>query len=342
MADAPVFIVGAPRSGTTLVRSMLAAGAELSIPPESHFVGYLYRRYAGKLDRWTPRLSEQLARDIVGDAHFLDWDLDPRTTLTGVVAAQPASFAETIELVYRLYAEREGKTRWGDKTPHYLFAYKELRRLFPHLLLIDVVRDGRDVACSHLALSKRGIRWVARSTPAAAIWWRESISEGKRAAVELGQRYLRVRYEDVVGNPEKTLARLCEFVGIAYDASMVDYVSRVKIPRESPHAALFERTGAGLGPAARNWRSELRTREIRDFEAVAGETLDELGYEVACSGISPRERAVARARAQLFWRRRLALIDARHAAHRYVPVVMRANQRKHTRNWPRPDHATAA
>jgi len=212
-ARGPLFIVGAPRSGTTLVRSLLAANPGISIPPESHFVSYLHHRYAGRLDRWRPADSRALARDIADDAHFRDWGLDPDVTTTEVLAANPGSFAETVEQFYLAYARRENKTRWGDKTPHYLFEHETLLRAWPDLLLLNVLRDGRDVASSHLAFTRKGGPWLARSAPSAAIWWKYSLRQARAARARLGSRFAEIRYEDLVATGGRALAAVVPAAG---------------------------------------------------------------------------------------------------------------------------------
>jgi hypothetical protein len=313
---------------------MLAANSELSIPPESHFIGYLYRRFAHKFDRWTPRLTRRLTMDIVSDAHFRDWGMDPNATAAAVLADEPATFAATIERFYLLYAEQEGKHRWGDKTPHYLFAYRELRQLFPDLLLVNVVRDGRDVLCSHLALRRDGARWTADSVPLAAAWWRQSIRAAERAALELGPRYADVRYEELVTEPEATLARLCAFVGIVYEPAMLRYETHVRFSDSAMYRSFFVRAQGGLQSHARNWRAELSRRQIAEFEAVAGADLEKLGYGLSGVACARATRAQARARAAVAWQRRSRGIDLRHAAHRYAAPAMRIRQKRRLRRSP--------
>ena len=123
----PVFIVGAARSGTTLVRSMLGAHPELAIPPESHFLGYLGHRYARR--SWTQGIVSSVAADVARDAHFRGWGLDPGGAAARVVASQPGSLAETLGGFFSVYADAEGKRLWGDKTPHYVFILDQLRDL---------------------------------------------------------------------------------------------------------------------------------------------------------------------------------------------------------------------
>src|SRR6185437_8377813 len=112
----PIFIVGAPRSGTTLLRSFLAASDEIAIPPESHFLVYLFHRYQSRMRRWTPADTTRVLRDVIIDAHFLDWKLPASLVWEESEREPPASFPEAITCPHRAYARREGKRWWGDKT----------------------------------------------------------------------------------------------------------------------------------------------------------------------------------------------------------------------------------
>ncbi len=324
----PVFIVGAPRSGTTLLRAMLAANPGISIPPESHFVSYLYKRYAGKLNRWTPAHSRELARDIISDAHFRQWGLDPDRTMESVLAKNPRTFADTVAEFFSTYAAEEGKERWGDKTPHYVFFHRELLHLFPDLRFIHLVRDGRDVACSHLALAReQGGRLGAKSAAGAAAWWKASVRAGREAAKTLASRYLEVKYEDLVDAPEATLREICAFARLEYDGRMLRYQEHVRLPRESPYGRPFERVQRPLQGRARDWRSELTDSDVADFEAVAGSELAAYGYPLAGAKKSEMSRQLVRVRGALFMSRRNASIFVRHIGHRYAPRLVRLRNR---------------
>jgi hypothetical protein len=321
-----VFIVGAARSGTTLVRSMLGAHPELSIPPESHFLGYLGHRYGRR--RWRPALVSEVATDVARDAHFREWGIDPGTTAAKVVAAQPQSLAETLGGFFSAYAETEGKKLWGDKTPHYVFILDQLREMWPDLRVVHVVRDGRDVACSHLALAADGRRWVAPSAAAAAGWWRSAVAHGRAAGEELGERYTEVRYEHLVRRPGHAIEQLCDFLELRRDTTVVDYHSRVR----QSDLEDFSRTRGPIDPNARDWRRELTENDVVAFESVAGKQLTACGYDLADLPVSRLKAAAFSLQAQAFLGARGMRRGARRVGHRHAPSV--------SRSWAR--HRTAA
>ena len=265
---------------------MLGAHPELAIPPESHFLGYLGHRYGRR--GWSASAVSAVAADVARDAHFRNWGLDPGSAAAGVVASQPGSLAETLGGFFSAYAASEGKRLWGDKTPHYVFILDQLRELWPDLRVIHVIRDGRDVACSHLALAADGQRWVAPTAAAAAAWWRSAVARGRAAGGELGDRYTEVRYEQLVLRPQQTISRLCEFIGIARDTTVVDYHGRVRLTQSDEFSRVREpldpqcprlasrthrrrrcRVRGGRGQAARRLR--LPARESPDRQAESGD-----------------------------------------------------------------------
>jgi sulfotransferase family protein len=316
----PLFIVGAPRSGTTLLRSILAAGKEVAIPPESHFLAYLYHRYRGRFAGWGPQDTREVIEDVLRDAHFREWQLPAEAVWAEVQKQAPSGYGEAIACVYRAYARREGKERWGDKTPHYVFFLRELSSLFPDMRVIHLLRDGRDVACSHLDLRRRGQAWVAGSAPAAAAWWRASVRAAARAAPELGQRFVEIRYEDLVSRPEETVERLCAAAGISFRPEMVHDRGHVV----SSSSNLFSRASQPVAGRARE--TELTPRQVAEFEAVAGVDLLAHGYALSSGHPAALTAVEARLRAEGFMTWRRTRRWGRQRAHRFLVPVARRRQ----------------
>src|SRR5206468_8178313 len=120
------FVVGVTRSGTTLLRLMLDAHPELAVPPETHFLTELIAA-AGKRDAG----PEALAEVIVGDRHWGDFALDRDEFRRRIAGLDGSGADEVARAFYSLYADREGKPRWGDKTPQYLKAMADIADLLP-------------------------------------------------------------------------------------------------------------------------------------------------------------------------------------------------------------------
>src|ERR1700726_654613 len=120
MPAAMPIIVGAPRSGTTLLRLMLDAHPALAIPPETHFLPA-----CAKLARDSSATAEQLIHCITRSPSemptWVDFGLAESTLAVSVRGLpSPFSVSDGVRAFYRLYAEQHGKHRVGDKTPGYV------------------------------------------------------------------------------------------------------------------------------------------------------------------------------------------------------------------------------
>jgi hypothetical protein len=180
---------------------MLCAHPRIAIPSESNFLPAFYRAFG---DPATETEARALATRILGLHWVKKWNLPVEP---GDFAAD-RSFAAVIARLYGCYAAREGKTRWGDKTPSYVRHLPLLADLFPGARFVHVVRDGRDVALSF-------VRHYAgpRNVYTAAEHWLRSVEEGRRAGEALGPAsYLEVRYEDLIAGPEAVLRGVCAFL----------------------------------------------------------------------------------------------------------------------------------
>ena len=218
------FVVGEARSGTTLLRVMLDAHPELSIPPESYFVSGLYP-YRSRYERDDGFDLPRFAKDLRGLHKFRDWDL-PEETLKWAFG-QPmtgGTYPDAIRLLYRIYATAHEKPRYGDKSPGYVARMKLLVQLFPEARFVHIVRDVRSVA---LSLVEMPAEWGTRSVPEGAARWRHRVGRGHAEGTALGpDRYLETRYEDLVADPERELRRMLEFLLLPWDDAVLNYADR--------------------------------------------------------------------------------------------------------------------
>jgi hypothetical protein len=286
-APAP-FVVGVGRSGTTLLRMMLDAHPELAIPAETHFVPALIERAKAGAG------GDELLEEILGVRGWPDFGLDPDRLRERVRELERPGAAAVLRAFYGLCAEREGKRRWGDKTPIYVTRMRLIGGELGEARFVHLLRDGRDVALS------RRRRGMGAGKPIAdtAERWRRRIEDARRQARRLRGRYLELRYEDLVGDPEPQLRRVCELIELDFDAVMLGYHERAgerlgelaDLPAEGARRgrageerrashALAAQPPSGARTGA--WREEMSAADRAEFEAVAGALLAELGYDVA-------------------------------------------------------------
>jgi hypothetical protein len=289
----PVFVVGAPRSGTGLLRNLLRTHPNLSFPSESHFLPHFYRAYG---DPTSDAEAVALARRILSFDRVRRWGLD----LAAESFADCRSYRALVDRIYSAWAAGEGKPRWGDKTPHYVAHLRTLAEIFPSLKVLHIIRDGRAVSSSWAAHpAGPGNHYVA------ARLWTVRVRAGRSGGASLPPgSYLEVRYEALLADPDAALRNVYAFL----DEDVPDGATTLN-PLPLPPSRYF-RGIAGTEIATGNadaWRERMSVRQRRRVEAVAGPLLAELGYPVegearavpACESLFWRAHAVARHYARL-------------------------------------------
>ena len=279
------FVVGVPRSGTTLLRLMLDAHPELAIPPETHFIPRVIRAVRRGRD------ADRVAAVIVHHRRWADFNLDADELRERVGAVDQLDAGGAIRAFYELYAEKRGKPRWGDKTPGYATKMRRIQKALPEARFVHIIRDGRDVVASR---ARRSQREPLPVDVAARRWKRRIISTRGRA--EGVDHYAEVRYEELVAEPEATLRRVCAFVELPFDEAMLAYHERgaerlAEIDRGLPARRGRHELDAGPRIAAHEhadepplperagaWREEMAQEDVAAFAAEAGDLLADLGY----------------------------------------------------------------
>jgi hypothetical protein len=282
-----VVVLGVRRSGTTLLRVMLDRNPVLAVPDESYFIPTLARRHGNRPD------PDAFVDDLRRLRTLCEWEIEPcevsELLHTGM------TLGEAVSAIYEAYAANRGKERWGDKTPMYMQHLRLLERLFPTARFVHLIRDGRDAAVSFLAMPEAVATrtWAyPHSAAGFACQWRDEVEGARALGGRAGGRYLEVRYEALVEDAESELRRICEFAGLPWDAGMLDYPGKVDLTGK-PHQLNLARPPT---PGLRDWRRELPERDRAEFEAIAGDLLAELGYEVGGEGRGTRVAARARLR----------------------------------------------
>jgi hypothetical protein len=250
---------------------MLDRHSELAVPDESYFVPQLADRHLRHVE------PEAFIDDLRRIDTVAEWDVpldQVRARLTPRMEVGAA-----IATVFAVYAAERGKSRWGDKTPMYMQNLRLLERLFPDALFVHLIRDGRDAALSFLSMPKGLMTetWMQPRTVATfACQWRTEVKGARRLGRRVGgERYLEVRYEDLIGDVEAVLRRISRFAGLEYEPEMVDYAGQVDVSAKPHQQSLRRPPTAGL----RDWRLQMPPEDVGAFEQVAGDLLGELGYE---------------------------------------------------------------
>ena len=268
----PVFVVGCPRSGTTLVQTILDSHPRLSV---------LYEADALVDIPLGPRSCLVNASEALtlAEAH---WSLQGRSfdvemARTACKELGIADAAGAMRVLAALQAFAQGKSRWGNKKPKAVLHLAELATLYPDAQFVHVIRDGRHVASSQARL-------FDCNAAQGALLWRTAIRTGRRAGSRLGpSRYLEMRLEELLSSPEEQIGRMCAFLGEDFDQSMLysNLTAKERIPAAS--LKFHPRLGESPQPCRQNRDSAETGLVQRGASALMDAELVELGYVPATS-----------------------------------------------------------
>lgn len=272
-AKAPVFVVGCPRSGTTLLYDMLLSAGNFAVYlAESNVFNLLVPRF-GDLSRRSnrKRLLEAWLQSKLFRASFLDAERLQSQVMEGC-----RSGGDFLRIVMGEIARTQGVERWADNSPEELLYTTIIKEQIPDSLFIHMIRDGRDVA---LSLNARPHPWIRpfswdreKSLQVAGIFWEWIVTRGRKLGTSLGPDYIEIHFEDLLADPLTTLSRISEFISQDLD---YDRISRTGIGSVSEPNTSFK--GDAENPAGR-WKKKIPLHELTLFEALVGASLRELGY----------------------------------------------------------------
>lgn len=279
--EPPFFVLGSPRSGTTLLRRTLAGHSELFLPPENGAIQRMIRVFgAARGGRWEDAATAVLDAFAEGYEHA-HWKLASKALLAEARSLPPArrSLAALFDLVYRRWGEANapGKGRWGDKSTPGSFAYLyKLDHVFPTARYVHIVRDGRDcvVSCCRAG-------FFDGSPSQAALAWLDNVRLcrrfGRRTAAG---RYHQLRYEDFVARPERELRELCAFLGIEFEREMLATPAAANahaadVRAIAHHGNVMNAISTG---SVGGWREALSPAAAARISRYMGSELQRFGY----------------------------------------------------------------
>jgi len=265
----PIFVGGCERSGTTLLGAMLGAHSSCLCVPEMQFKLDILR-FPDHGAQETIDKAEVIRR-LAQRSSFRIWELNLNNA---ALLHEQLSCRQLIEWIVTAYGQTVGKpmpAMWVDHTPSNIRYVRTLLRLFPDAHIVHIVRDGRAVAASVLPLD-----WGPNQIDSAAHYWAERLAFGFAAESQWPERVMRVRYEDLVQDPEPVLQKICEALAIQYEPAMSQGKGfRVPQYTAQQHALV----GSAPNPTrARAWETQLTPRQIEIFESLTSDLLESLGY----------------------------------------------------------------
>lgn len=305
-----LFVVGCPRSGTTLLQRMLDAHPQLAVANDTHFIPRALEAVRSRSLDGEDALSDasmlpELVSWVRGYYRFARLGLDDGPFQQAAVSAR--SYREFVSLLYEQFARKHGKELGGEKTPDYVRHLPLLHRLFPWAKSVHLVRDGRDVALSIVEWACRNGRqkgpaklalWREQPVATCALWWEWQVRSGRRSRCALPSgTCLEVRYEMLVTDPEATLRSVVAFLGLPFSGRMLSF-NDGKVRHEEGLSA--KKAWLPPTPGLRDWQTQMKPKDVELFEALAGDLLSELDYPRAAETVSSGTREVAE-RCQRWW-----------------------------------------
>ncbi len=290
MSTRAYFVLGNPRSGTSLFRSMLNAHPATVVPPECGFILWLADTW-NKADWTAPGSAEAFADAVLASRKFETWELTKEHLLAELEHAPVQDYRDAVTRVVQAYARSKGRSVqcWGDKNNYYVTQVDALKALFPDASFLHIARDVRDVACSYRELMGRSIDSkykpvLSVDVAAIAAEWVENNSN-VLAALEGHPGYLRLRYEDLVADVAGTMRTVFTKLGLPTEglvgadmhlrsldepAEFLQWKAKLSAPADSASVGRFH--------------AELSQAEIAEIETVAGPMMNRLGYGVGTIG----------------------------------------------------------
>ncbi|HEX5080246.1 MAG TPA: sulfotransferase [Geminicoccaceae bacterium] len=302
----PFFIFGSGRSGTSLLSRMLNQHPHLAVPPESHLYSTFHPWLGWYGSLALPQNRAHLVADMLASGPLRDWSprLRPEEVLPRI---DGDGFAAVVDAVMHAWAAKQGKRRWGEKTPRHLRNWREISGDFAASPVIHVVRDGRDVAVSMIKA-----RFGPKSVYACARAWKEDLDQIEELENHQSPSlFYQISYEEILQDSEQALKKICNFLGEEYAPEMLSYhCNTLPYPTDARNQQNLAKPV--MVENKEKWRHEMTRDDVRVFEAVAGDALARYGYARAIEepALTKGEEAYRRY-VEAPWRRSLGRLKDR-------------------------------
>lgn len=261
----PIFIVGMNGSGTSMLLNCLNAHSEIyGFQRETRIIPYYASRLSTFGDLRDSDNFKSLWDDFRSQSCFRWVNHGTAPPLPEYWQERAHTLTTVIDETLGYFAREQGKQRWCEKTPMHAQHISVLHELFPNACFIHMIRDGRSCAASfHRRWGYIPQRTVYR--------WKHVIKAARQQARKCGANYIEIFYERLTDNPESEMHSICEFIGVAYEEGVLT------LSRKPTHTGSMADTIVKSVP---RWNTYFSEQQVRSLEAIAGRTLDELGYKV--------------------------------------------------------------
>ena len=283
------FILGRPRSGTTLLTTLFNAHPNVRIAPEFPILLPLYQKFR-KVKDWDETairsFVDHLFRHYVFNNRTLDHYMLDKDTFTAELMelkhkGTVQDFLKCINYHSFSVFEKEKTLRIGDKNPVYSIYIKRFLKIFPEAKFICIVRDYRDNFVSIRKLSE--LKMEAPILTLQVYRWKYALKGFLKYRKKYPERVRIVRYEDLVTDQERVVRELFEYIGITYDPSVFDFYKKKEETLKAYNDPLIEKFhGSLMNPVNTSrmevWKKSLTKRQVMMADQIAGKYADMFGY----------------------------------------------------------------
>lgn len=283
-----VFIIGNPRSGTSLFRMMMSSHSSIVVPPESGFIQWWYRVYKD----WTSENSRseddisKFISDLKSSKKIETWNLDYDALSNLIKRKRPNSYKELTSLVILQYGLQNNKrpTALGDKNNYYIKHLDLLNQIFPEAKYLVIVRDCRDVVCSYLnvnslvtdskykpkfpeTIKEMSFDWLNKNTE--ILRFLESIDS---------KNYTIIKYENLLIKSKEELKKCTDILDLEFEDQMLDYYKNNMEPSEL--LDWKKKTNEQIDKSnTQKYLEQLSKADIEDIMSISGSLMSKFGYQ---------------------------------------------------------------
>jgi len=273
-----IFMIGTQRSGSNLFRLMLNQLPEIAAPHPPHILIRLMPLMSGYGDLSNPETFAQLVDDAcrLVESNPVEWEGVTLDRAAIAARCDRHDLFAVMAAIYDTLRDTWGKQAWCCKSLANVKYADQLADRFADAKFIYLYRDGRDVALSFMKAPSEGEKHYYNI----ALDWNAAQQKALRLRDKAPERVLAVSYEDLTGDEAGTMRRVCEFLGVEYSDAAMNFHETDEAKRAAGASNLWENvTKPVMKDNTRKFLKQMSEEDVRIFESVAGQSLDELGYD---------------------------------------------------------------
>lgn len=290
--DSPVFVVGTPRSGTTLTAKILGRHSRIFMPGETHFFDDIFSRKDDS-GTFTEETVSNMSKRLF-DLYSRYYEPDDQQRIEKMFGSSKglaaelsgcSSYAELFNRFMSVQMKHEKKIRWGNNAPRDLFCVDDILEFYPDAKIIVCVRDVRAFLLSYKGKWKvTGDKHIERLKKLyhpviTSLLWKASMKlvPALKDKVPTGNLVI-VQYEDLVTFPEKTIKHICNVIEEDFEPEMLNVATH--------NSSNAPASGGIFSTSVDRWKTDLKPEEITISQMLCKKQLHELGYSLVFPGSS--------------------------------------------------------